>query len=142
MKPPTAAPLLYVPGADRKADELAETYKNLNVGAFAETSVERERDPSDPFGLKEMAPLTDNYQAALDPTQRLVRFFSLLCQEGNLGPRAGVFMMELTALNVLNADDVPLSPEEINEVRQAAFEYYQKVRKSLPTAAAPAKPTR
>lgn len=132
MKSPVATPLAYVPGGDRKVDELAKLYEGLNTSAFAQASTEKERSPDDPFGLKETSAPTDNFQAALDPTQRLVRFFSLLCHESNLGPKAGVFMMELAALNVLNANDVPLTPEEIATTRQAAYDYYVKVRAALP----------
>lgn len=136
MSKSQANPLLYVPGGDRAADKLAELYEGLGSSAFAAVAETEERDPKDPFGQNQKREVTDDYRAALEPTQRLVKFFSLLCGEFGLGPRAGIFMIELTALNVMNADDVPLTAEELAKARQDAFEYYSKVRKELTEAAA------
>lgn len=133
-KPSVQGGVKYVPGQNKTADELHKAYEGLTRTVFGEgpqPGVET-RDPSDPFGLKQTAQTTDSFPNALEPTQRLVKFFSLLCHDFKLGPKAGVFMMELASLNVLNAEDIPLTAAEIEAARKAAFEYYAQVRAALP----------
>lgn len=129
----TQTPLAYTPGQNKTADALARAYEGLTKNLLGDKPDAAEaREPSDPFGLKSGQATTDSFQAALEPAQRLTKFFSLLCHDFKLGPKAGVFMMELASLNVLNADDIPLSATELEAARKAAFEYYQKVREALP----------
>lgn len=126
-------PKIYVPGQDRKADELNELYDKLNGSTLAERTAERaERDPSDPFGFTQQRDLTDDYNVAKRVAERLTKFFALCVQDFGLSPRAAMFAAELTSLNIFNAKDVPASAEEIDAARKAAYDYYVASRPAIP----------
>lgn len=80
------------------------------------------RSDKDPMGLKEPPPV--GYAVSQEAAERLVNFWRLLVAERRFDAKQAIYMIELAALNILNADDVPLSPEELKNVRQEAYEYY------------------
>jgi hypothetical protein len=128
-------PKVYVPGQDRKADELAKLYDQLAGSKVAERAdAPDEREAKDPFGLSKKAAPKDDYEVAKACAERFTKFFALLLQDFELAPKAALYMAELTFLNIFNADDIPLSKEEIEEARRAAFEYYAKSRPLVPSA--------
>lgn len=84
------------------------------------------RSDKDPMGLKEPPPV--GYEVSQEAAERLVNFWRLLVAERRLDANQAIYLIELTALNILNADDIPLSPEALKSVRQDAYEYYVKSR--------------
>jgi hypothetical protein len=80
----------------------------------------------------------DPYARAKYVSEKIRRFFEdCMFDEGlvNHPPVGGVtapmeviYVMELLWLNVVNAENIPASKEEIERARQAAFEYYEKNR--------------
>lgn len=128
-------PKVYVPGQDRKADELAKLYDQINTTALAErTPTGDERKANDPFGLSEARTAKDDYDVGKAAAERFTKFFALLVQDFELAPRAALFAAELTFLNIFNADDLPLPEAEVEAARKAAFEYYTKSRELIPSA--------
>lgn len=126
-------PKIYVPGQDQAADKLNELYEQLNGSTLAERTAERqERDPKDPFGFTQEREVADDYNAAKHVAVKLTRFFALCVQDHGLSPRAAMFAAELTALNIVNADDIPDSPEALEAARKAAYDYYIAGRAQLP----------
>lgn len=127
-------PKLYVPGQNRKADELVKLYENLSASPIAEvTSTAEERSANDPFGLSSAKTPTEDYEAGKEGAVRFTKFFALLVQDFALAPKASLFMAELTFLNIFNAEDIPLSSSEIEEARAAAFKYYSESRAKIPS---------
>lgn len=127
-------PKVYVPGKDRKADELAKLYDQLEGSKVAaRVDSPDERDASDPFGLNKKSAPTEDYEIAKRCAERFTKFFALVVQDFELGPKASLFMAELTFLNIFNADDIPLSKEAIDQARRDAFEYYAKSRPLVPS---------
>lgn len=127
-------PKLYVPGQNRKADELVELYERLSSSPVAEvTRSAEERKANDPFGLSSPKAPTEDYEAGKEGAVRFTKFFALLVQDFALAPKASLFMAELTFLNIFNAEDIPLSPAEIEEARAAAFKYYSESREKIPS---------
>ncbi len=128
-------PKLYVPGQDRKADDLVKLYDGLNASPLAESTLAAdERQPNDPFGLSSNKAPTDDYEMGKAAAVRFTKFFALLVQDFSLAPKAAIYMAELTFLNIFNADDIPLTEEEINQARNAAFKYYSESRSMVPSA--------
>ena len=127
-------PKLYVPGQNRKADELVKLYENLSASPIAEvTSTAEERSATDPVGLSSAKAPTEDYEAGKEGAVRFTKFFALLVQDFALAPKASLFMAELTFLNIFNAEDIPLSSSEIEEARAAAFKYYSESRAKIPS---------
>lgn len=119
-----SAPLQYVPGQNANLDKLAELYKEFDKSY--ERAPSEERDLKDPLGYLEKAP--DTERAALEATDRLIKFFMILREEFRLGPRETVYMCELLAVNVLNAPDLPLTDAEVKEAQRRARDYYTRHR--------------
>lgn len=127
-------PKLYVPGESRKADDLARLYDRMNSSAVSQRVDAQERDPKDPFGLNDVRELRDDLDAGKQAAERFTKFFALLVQDFSLAPRAAIFAAELTCLNIFNADDVPLSTEELDAARKAAYDYYVASRAKIPSS--------
>lgn len=66
--------------------------------------------------------------------QDLMRFFMLMCMERNASPETMLYATELFSLNVINAQDCPLSQDQRDAVRQRAFDYYASSLPKLPSA--------
>jgi len=131
-------PLLYVPGQNKTADELAALYEKIPQGVAERTERSDVRDPEDPFGFKQApAPKTDNIEAAKIVAEKLTKFFQLLIEEFRLTPGAAMFAAELYALNVFNAEDVPLTPQERDAARERAFKHYEAARAMVPSPRKP-----
>lgn len=128
-------PKVYVPGQDRKADELVKLYDRINSMPAADRAVGEERSVDDPFGIEQRGEPKDDYEAGKSAAERFTKFFGLLIQDYELAPRAALFAAELTFLNIFNADDLPLPEAEVEAARKAAFEYYSKSRELIPSAA-------
>jgi hypothetical protein len=127
---------LYVEGASRSLDDLAKTYEKIeNVPAWAaRVSEDSERPTNDPFGMrkKKKGELADPYEDGKEAAMRLTKFVALCASELELAPEQTIFAVELTALNVLNAEDCPISQEQRQRVREAAFKYYAQAVPRLP----------
>lgn len=128
-------PKVYVPGQDRKADDLIKLYDKINVSPAAERTIGEERSVNDPFGIEKRGEPKDDYEAGKSAAERFTKFFGLLVQDFELAPRAALFAAELTFLNIFNSDDLPLPEAEVEAARKAAFEYYSKSRELIPSAA-------
>jgi hypothetical protein len=127
-------PKLYVPGQNRKADELVALYDRLSSSPVAEVALStEERKASDPFGLSATKSPTEDYEAGKEGAVRFTKFFALLVQDFALAPKAALFMAELTFLNIFNAEDIPLTSADIEEARAAAFKYYSESREKIPS---------
>lgn len=128
-------PKVYVPGQDRKADDLAKFYDQISATTLAErTPSNDERKATDPFGFSETRTPKEDYEIGKAAAERFTKFFALLVQDFELAPRAALFCAELTFLNIFNADDIPISEVEVEAARKAAFEYYTKSREQIPSA--------
>jgi hypothetical protein len=125
---------LYVEGSSRSLDDLAKTYEKIeNVPAWAARPEAEERSVKDPLGLgkKKKAP-ADPYADGKEAAVRITKFIALCARELELSPEQTIFAVELTALNTINAQDCPLKADKINEVRDAAFSYYESALKKIP----------
>ena len=121
----------YIPPDTRNVDQIAEMYERLEKHpATTATTEGPERKPGDPFGLSEEP--RDEIEIARENAVRLVKFMMLLASQDRMSPRGVLYMTELFALNVMNAQDMPLSPKEAEKVRKAAFEYYSTSLKKIP----------
>lgn len=135
-------PRLYVEGESRSLDEALAYHERMNLvdnPVFQGDENATTRPVEDPLGFKEPKPVSSIVQAQ-QAAVRLVKFFALLMGEFRLSPAQAIYAMELAYLNVLNTDDCPLPIEEIQKVRQLAFDYYKGQRAKVPAPAAPAKP--
>lgn len=125
-------PKVYVAGQERKVDELAKLYDELNTSTFTEREdSHEERSEKDPFGHQIAPEFSNNYERAKAASERFTKFFALLVQEFGLAPKAAMFMAELSFLNIFNAEDIPATPEDINEARELAYQYFTKARELL-----------
>lgn len=130
-------PKIYVEGQNQAADKLNQLYEQLSASPLAERSDDGgERSDKDPFGLKEERSDTSDRTVACEVAQRLTKFFALCVHDFRLSPDAAMFAAELTALNIFNAKDVPLTAEQIDAARKAAYTYYVE---SLPNIPEPAR---
>jgi hypothetical protein len=121
---------VYVEGASRSLDSLVKSYEKLEKSPLAERLPAEERDPADPFGLtKKKKKSADPLEEGKEAAERVTKFIALCAAELGLSPENVIFAVELAALNTLNAKDCPVPAERIEQIRQAAFEYY---RDSLP----------
>lgn len=127
---------LYVEGSSRAVEDLAKTYEKIeNVPAWVTRPEEAEERPvNDPFGLKgkKKAPGADSYLEGKEAAVRMTKFVALCAAELGLEPEQTIFAVELTALNTLNAKDCPVSAAKIDQIRNAAFKYYQESLPKIP----------
>jgi hypothetical protein len=124
-------PLMYVPGQNADADRLAREYEKMEQnGLLTNRTADAERDPDrDPLGMN--APPTNDRGVAREVVERMVKFFQLCIGDFKLSPSAAVYAAELVSLNILNAQDIPLKPEEIEAARKEAYEYYEQIIRKL-----------
>jgi hypothetical protein len=111
---------------------MSDTRHELREKRYIEGIETEERSANDPFGFKEIARdprrKNDRWAVGKEVADRATRIFALVVAELMGSPEQFVFGVELAALNVFNADNIPLTPEQIKEARDAAFEYYVKMR--------------
>lgn len=127
---------LYVEGSSRAIDDLAKTYEKIeNVPAWSTRPEESDERPvNDPFGLKAKKKIAgaDPYAEGKEAAVRMTKFVALCAAELGLEPDQTIFAVELTALNTLNARDCPVSSAKIDQIRNAAFNYYQESLSKIP----------
>ena len=127
---------LYVEGASRSADDVAKVYEKLeNVPAWAAQAASGEERPaSDPLGLnaKKKKVSSEPFAEGKEAAVRLTKFVALCASELELEAEDTIFAVELTALNTLNAKDCPLKAARIDQIREAAFKYYQSSLGKIP----------
>ena len=126
---------LYVEGSSRAVEDLAKTYEKLeNVPAFANRQPEaEERSTKDPLGLGAKKKDTgDPFFEAKEGAVRLTKFVAFCASEMELNSEQIIFAVELTALNTLNAKDCPIKAVRIDQIREAAFKYYQGALSKIP----------
>jgi hypothetical protein len=127
---------VYVEGASRSVDDLARTYEKIeNVPEWNTRPPEPvERTAKDPlgFGAKKKAAGGDPYSEAKEAAVRLTRFVGFCASEMELAAEQTIFAVELTALNTLNAQDCPVKGPKIEQIRQDAFQYYQRSLSKIP----------
>lgn len=115
MKPETLKDV-QVPDEQRK-----KVYQMLEGTPFADRPDERARwDPKDPWGRAKYG------------AQVFMNFLAWLSRDYGMTPEEVVFLNELHSLNFNNLEDFPLPAAKIDEVRDAAFEYYRKNRAAAP----------
>lgn len=121
---------VLAPDQETSTSRLSATYEHLGQSHVAVRDTRPERDPKDPFGFKNDGAPSDPFEAAKGGVEKMVNFFSLLQTELQLSNEAAIFMIELTAMNILNSN-IPLSREKVMDARRKAHAYYQEGVKQL-----------
>lgn len=132
---------LYVEGQVADLDRLAKGYERVaNSPAFAAAtaSPEEERTPNDPFGFaKPKKKTADRYAEGKEAGRRITQFIGLVSAEMGIDPDQVMFGVELAALNTFNAQDCPMTEEQIAKAREAAFDYYARSLQEIPDVKKP-----
>ncbi len=123
----------FLPERKRSLEQLMEGYTRLEGNASKADVSLRERTVADPLGLNEKINTEDRANAK-EVVVRMVKFFALCSEEYALDAKSMVYAAELVGVNILNAQDIPLTAKEIQIERDAAVRYYEE---SLPKIPAP-----
>jgi hypothetical protein len=124
-------PEKHIAAGEHSPEKLDETLAyfaksgQLNPGAPESNLVRRpKRTKANPYAMAQFV------------TEKLRRFLEICMVDEGLTdhpPVQGitsamevVYAIELLWLNVINADNIPATPEEIAKARQAAYDYYEK----------------
>lgn len=108
-----------------RSEESIKRLETLYQGSYTQRIPDRKDDA-------EKEAKKDKLYHAKDVVEKTMAAFLILSEDRNLSPAEMIFAMELLALNVLNAQNCPLTPEQINKVRAKALKYYEESLLKLP----------
>lgn len=121
------------PAQNQSLSKLVKTYEMAERAPLAKADMTlKERSPKDPFGKSEEADRDTSMELAKRVAVKCVQFFGVISREYGLTNEQQIFVAELTALNILNAEDCPMKPAEVMAVRKKAFEYYKEALQDIP----------
>jgi hypothetical protein len=120
----------------RKVEELKETYRRLgkNSALVARPKPKKKKVSDDPwFPGQEGAISLMKIATNVIVPEKVSRTDEEISQaEGPTNDEQFIYMTELFALIVLNARNCPVATERKEEIREEAFQFYQRHREEMP----------
>jgi hypothetical protein len=122
---------IVIPERKMSPEQLQKVYAHVENAPVMRMNTEGpERTTKDPFGFEDDP--TDPFEEAKRGCIDVVRFYMLVSAERRLGTEGMIFLAELVALNILNAQNIPIPPAQVEAARKKAYDYYQESLAKIP----------